>query len=294
MERPGTGVHTGRRATRLVSGVATDGATSAARVLPSRDLLERIVARATATPDIVGLLVFGSFATGTEDEHSDLDLGLYVAPDAWPGFDLRAWLAPIAAVVSVHVTEHCSIVLFRELIRAEIHLGPADLADVWPSLAGVIAYPSIERMVRLDRTGRFRSAVEPLVGRLPVRTRAELETVFLSLTDGLLVAEGCRRRGDLARAIRHLATAQTELLRLVRYRECAFDEWVAPERSLAADLSASAYERYARATAQLDGASIRVAIGRSWEWGAEIATAEGVQPFDEETVAALDARLLKG
>jgi predicted nucleotidyltransferase len=60
--------------------------------LPQRVLLERIVAHAHETAAIVGLLVFGSFATGTEDEHSDLDLGLYVADEAWPSFDLRGWL----------------------------------------------------------------------------------------------------------------------------------------------------------------------------------------------------------
>src|SRR5690349_2815823 len=180
--RDAAGVPAGSRGDLLVTAVAGTGSVDRT-ALPQRTLLERIVAHAHATPAIVGLLVFGSFATGTEDGQSDLDLGLYVADEAWPSFDLREWLEPVAAVAAVRVTEHGSIVLFRDLVRAEVHLGTPDLADVWPSLAGVIAYPSLERMVRLDRTGRFTAAVEPLIGRLPDRTHAELEDAFLGLTD---------------------------------------------------------------------------------------------------------------
>jgi predicted nucleotidyltransferase len=259
--------------------------------LPQRVLLERIVAHAQGTPAIAGLLVFGSFATGTEDKHSDLDLGLYLDEDAWPSFHLRTWLEPIAPVAGVRVTEHGSIVIFRDLLRAEIHLGPAALSDVWPTLAGVIAYPSLECMVRVDRSGRFAAAVAPLIGRLPDRTPAELEDAFLGLTDGLLVAEGCRRRGDLARALRHLGSAQVELLRLARYRQRAFTEWVAPERSLASGVGPATFERYAHATAQLDDDALRDAIARSWAWGTEIAAAEDVRPFDAATLEALDERL---
>lgn len=262
------------------------------RTSAQRTLLERIVARAQATPVIVGLLVFGSFATGTEDEHSDLDLGMYVADAAWPSFDLGSWLEPVAPVAAIRVTEHGSTVLFRNLVRAEVHLGPAGLAEVWPTLSGVIAYPRLERMVHLDRTGRFTAAVEPLIGRLPDRTPAELEDAFLGLTDGLLVAEGCRRRGDLARALRHLSTAQVELLRLARYRERAFGEWVAPERSLSTDLSPAAFERYADATAALDNGALRLAIRRSWEWAVEIAQQEGIRPYDPATMDALYDRLV--
>ena len=39
--------------------------------LPQRDLMERNVAHAQGTPAIAGLLVFGSFATGTEIEAAE-------------------------------------------------------------------------------------------------------------------------------------------------------------------------------------------------------------------------------
>ena len=255
-----------------------------------RALLERIRARAEASPEIVGLLLFGSFATGTEDGHSDLDIGLYVDDDAFATFDLRRWLRPVADVAAIYTDPYCSTVIFADLIRAEVHLGPAAAVDVWPPLAGVIAYPSLERMVLLDRTGSFSAAVAPLIGRLPERGPRDGEEEFLGLVNWLLVADACRRRGDLARALVHLASAQRHLLRLVRLAAGATNEWVAPERGLAADLSAAAYRRYASATARLEARSIRRGVARSWRWGRELASKTGVQTLDAATRAALARR----
>lgn len=263
------------------------------RAGPQRALLDRIRARAEASPEVVGLLLFGSFASGTEDEYSDLDIGLYVDDAAFATFDLRRWFEPIADVAAIHVDPYCSTVIFADLARAEVHLGPSSGADVWPPLAGVIAYPSLERMVLLDRTGAFAAAVAPLIGRLPDRGPADGNQEFLGLVNWLLVADGCGRRGDLARALAHLASAQTHLLRLARLAEGATNEWVAPERHLAADLSASSYERYAAATAWLDGTAIRRAIGRSWQWGRELAARIGGSPLADPALAALDRRLIE-
>lgn len=260
------------------------------RAQPQRALLDRILSRAEAFPEIVGVLLFGSFATATEDEHSDLDIGLYVDDAAFATFDLRRWLEPISDIAAVYVDPYCSTVIFADLIRAEIHLGPSTAAEVWPPLAGVIAYPSLEQMVLLDRTGAFAAAVAPLIGRLPDRGPADGEHEFLGFANKLLVADACRRRGDLARALADLASAHTHLLRLARLAEGATNEWVAPERGLAADLSASSYARFAATTAILDGPAVRRAIDCAWRWARELATEIGVQPFDEAATAALDRR----
>lgn len=255
-------------------------------------LLDRIRRRAEASPEIIGLLVFGSFATGTEDDYSDLDIGLYVADEAFAGFDLRTWLAPVGDVAAIHVDPYCSTVIFGDLVRAEIHLGPPAAAmEAWPPLAGVIAYPCLDRIVLLDRTGVLRAAVEPLVGRLPERGSRDGEAELLGLASGLLVADACRRRGDLAKALAQLGSAQRHVLRLARLAEGALNEWIAPERGLAADLSAAAYRRYAMATARLDARSIRRAVDRSWRWGRDLAGEIGAKPFDGPTLEALDGRL---
>jgi len=256
-----------------------------------RALLERIRARAEASPEVAGLLLFGSFAAGTEDEHSDLDIGLYIDEAAFEGFDLRRWLEPIADVAAIHVDPYCSTVIFTDLVRAEIHLGTrAAAVEAWPPLAGVIAFPSLERMVLLDRTGTIGAAVAPLIGRLPERGPADGERELLGLVNGLLVADACRRRGDLAKALAHLASAQRHLLRLARLAEGATNEWIAPERGLAADLSPATYERYAAATALLDERSIRAAVDRSWRWGRELAAEVGARPLDDAMLRALDHR----
>jgi predicted nucleotidyltransferase len=257
---------------------------------PQRALLDRIQAHAEASPEIAGLLLFGSLATGTEDEHSDLDLGLYLEDGAWATFDLRRWMEQVAPVVAVHVDEHCSTVIFADLIRAEIHLGPTSAAGVWAPLAGEIAYPSLERMVLFDRTGAFRTAVAPLIGQLPDRSRSDGEREFVGLVNWLLVADGCRRRGHLVRALVHLASAHRHLLRLARLEEEATNEWIAPERGVEVDLSSAAYARYAAATAGLEAGAVARAIEQSWRWGRELAELTGVRPIGDPALAALDRR----
>lgn len=265
--------------------------TEADRAGRQRGLLDRITRRAEASPEIVGLLLFGSFATGTEDDYSDLDLGLYVADEALATFDLRTWLAPIADVAAIHVDPYCSTVIFGDLIRAEVHLGPVAAAlAAWPPLAGVLAYPSLDRIVLLDRTGVLRAAVAPLVGRLPERGPEDGAAELLGLASDLLVVDACRRRGDLAKALVQLGSAQRHLLRLARLAEGALNEWIAPERRLVTDLSAAAYRRYAMATACLDARSIRRAVDRSWRWGRDLAREAGAAPFDAPTLEALDRR----
>lgn len=257
-----------------------------------RVLLERIRTRAEASPEVLGLLLFGSLATGTDDAHSDLDIGLYIEDGAFEAFDLRRWLRRVGQVAAIHTDPYCSTVIFADLTRAEIHLGPSSAAaEAWPPLAGVIAYPSLERMVLLDRTGQFREAVAPLIGRLPDRGVADGERALLGLANWLLVADGCRRRGDLARSLTHLGAAHPHLLRLARLAECATNEWIAPERGLAADLSPAAYARFAEATARLDAGALSSAIDRSWRWGRELATQLGSHPLAVPTLERLDQRL---
>lgn len=260
-------------------------------MLPQQALLDRIVRHAEASPEVVGLLAFGSFATGTADALSDLDLGLYVEEDAFESFDLRRWLEPVAPVAAIFVTEYCSTVLFRDLVRAEIHLGPPAAADVWPPLAGTIAFPSLERMVLLDRTGTFADRVRPLIGRLPPRTRDDGDHEFLGLANWLIAADGCWRRGELARALTFLSTAQLHLLRLARLDAGTIDEWVTPARRLERDLPAATVARYATTTAPLDGVAIGAAIEASWRWGRELARRAAGRPLDEATLADLDRRL---
>jgi hypothetical protein len=254
-------------------------------------LLDRIRALAEATPEVVGLLVLGSLATGTADEFSDLDLGLYVADEALETFDIRGWLESVAPVATIFTNEYACTVLFRDLVRAEIHFGSLAKADDWSGMAGLVAYPSLPQMVLLDRTGTLAVRVRPLAGPLPSRGAKEVDREFAALVDSLLVADACRRRGELARALAHLSSTQVPLLRLARLAEGATDEWVAPARRLERELSRSAYKRYALTTASLADDQLEHAIAAAWQWGKELAAGAAARLFDEETTRAIARRL---
>jgi len=254
-------------------------------------LLDGIRSRAEATPEVVGLLILGSLATGTADEFSDLDLGLYVEETALDAFDLRGWLEPIAPVAAMRTNAHASTVLFTNLVRAEIHFGSLDRAADWSTLAGLVAYPTFEQIILLDRTGRLADRVRPIVGRLPQRGTEDADREFLAVVDSLLVADACRRRGELARSLGALAASHAALLRLARLAEGATNEWVAPARRLEQDISGQAYERFAEATSALADGQLNGAIAAGWRWGRDLAASGGARPLDEEILRAIDRRL---
>ena len=265
---------------------------TAASGLAQQLLLDRIRALAEATPEVLGLLVLGSFATGRADEFSDLDLGLYVAAEALETFDVRRWLESVAPVATIFTNEYASTVLFRDLVRAEIHFGSLVTADDWSSMVGLVAYPSLSQVVLLDRTGTLTDRVRPLVGPSPSRGAEEADREFAALVDSLLVADACRRRGELARALARLSSSHVPLLRLARLAEEATDEWVAPARRLERELSRSAYKRYALTTASLADDQLEHAIAAAWQWGKELAAGAAARLFDEETMRALERRLV--
>ena len=90
---------------------------------------------ASADPDVVGMVVTGSFATGEADELSDVDLRVYVRPDAVE--DVCARIPDLAAaaghVVALFVAEHLgipalTIVLYEDLVHVDFDVVAADRA----------------------------------------------------------------------------------------------------------------------------------------------------------------------
>ena len=90
---------------------------------------------AFADPDVVAMVVTGSFATGGADELSDVDLRVYVRPDAVEGVvaripDLAAAGGP---VVALFLAEHLgiptlTIVLYDDLVHVDFDVIAADRA----------------------------------------------------------------------------------------------------------------------------------------------------------------------
>jgi predicted nucleotidyltransferase len=90
---------------------------------------------ASADPDVVGMVVTGSFATGEADELSDVDLRVYVRPVAVESVVAR--IPDLAAaggrVVALFVAEHLgiptlTIVLYDDLVHVDFDVVAADRA----------------------------------------------------------------------------------------------------------------------------------------------------------------------
>ena len=90
---------------------------------------------ALADPDVVAMVVTGSFATGIADELSDVDLRVYVRPDAVESVVARIpdIAAAAGSVVALFVAEHLAIptltiVLYDDLVHVDFDVVAADRA----------------------------------------------------------------------------------------------------------------------------------------------------------------------
>jgi predicted nucleotidyltransferase len=90
---------------------------------------------ALADHDVVAMVVTGSFATGEADELSDIDLRLYVRPDAVESVVARIpdLAAAAGSVVALFVAEHLAIptltiVLYDDLVHVDFDVVAADRA----------------------------------------------------------------------------------------------------------------------------------------------------------------------
>lgn len=90
---------------------------------------------ALADPDVAGMAVTGSFATGEADQLSDVDLRLYVRPDAVDAVVTRVpeLAAACGRVVAVFAAEHLgipalTIVLYHDLVHVDFDVISVDRA----------------------------------------------------------------------------------------------------------------------------------------------------------------------
>jgi predicted nucleotidyltransferase len=90
---------------------------------------------ALADPDVMAMVVTGSFATGDADELSDIDLRVYVRPDAVESVVARIpdLTAAAGRVVALFVAEHLgiptlTIVLYDDLVHVDFDVVAADRA----------------------------------------------------------------------------------------------------------------------------------------------------------------------
>jgi len=104
--------------------------------LPRHRAKAESACRAALTdPDVVAMVVTGSFATGIADELSDVDLRLYARPDAVEGVVARVpdLASAVGSVVALFVAEHLAIptltiVLYDDLVHVDFDVVAADRA----------------------------------------------------------------------------------------------------------------------------------------------------------------------
>ena len=124
-------------------------------------LIARVRALCERDPRVVSALMYGSFARGEGDEHSDVEFYVFLSAADLADLDREAWLREIAPLDACFENEYgTTVVFFEGLLRGEFHF--EDAATVprvreWRSLDGA-ADP--ERMLLVDRTGTLAGALE--------------------------------------------------------------------------------------------------------------------------------------
>ncbi len=139
-------------------------------------LLRSIVDCLRRSPDVLGLLAGGSFASDTMDEYSDLDLLVVVQPTAWPGIlerrrHLASTLGPmLGAFTGEHVGEpRLLIALYGPpLIHVDLKFLPSS------ALNDRVEDP----VVLWDRTNSLTSLLAATPGRYPAPDPQWIEDRF--------------------------------------------------------------------------------------------------------------------
>jgi lincosamide nucleotidyltransferase len=230
-------------------------------------LIERVRQVCRADLDLVAALMYGSFAAGTGDEHSDVEFWLFFRPDRLSAVDRLAWCGRVARVL-LHVRNEfgTDVVVFPGLIRGEFHFaGTGDIASLreWPARGA-----PVDAMVLLDRDGTLRSTLESVRERPEVpgdgAAAAELCGRF---ANWLLLAYHCTARGEYLRAVDALGHADRCLLWLVRLADGATGHWLTPSRAAEVELAPDVVAALRRATAAAEPDALHRALGAAWRLG---------------------------
>jgi lincosamide nucleotidyltransferase len=238
-------------------------------------------------------LMYGSFAQGKGDEHSDVEFWLFFATDLCR-VEPWTWCNEVAAVLHLVRNEFgAHVALFPGLIRGEFHFATVD------DIAAVAAWPArgapVDRMIVVDRHNRLRPVLDALPARAPApHTWSDIDPLCGRFANWLVLAHHVRRRGELLRALDALAHVHRHLLWMARLVEDDTEHWLTPSRQAEADLTPPTIEALARSTAVAEDAAIRAAILDAWlcgrSWWTRLAHRHG-QPVPQGLFAELD-RLL--
>jgi len=211
-------------------------------------------------------LMYGSFAQGTGDAHSDVEFWLFFATDL-RHVDASAWCNQVAPVLHVVRNEFgAHVAFFAGLIRGEFHFATVD------DIAAVARWPArgapVHRMIVVDRHNRLRPALESLPDSAPVpQTWAEIDALCGRFANWLVLAHHVRQRGELFRALDALTHVHRHLLWMARLVEDDTEHWLTPSRRAEAELTPPTIHTLVSSTAVAEDTAIRAAILHAWSCG---------------------------
>lgn len=229
-------------------------------------LQEQLIARVRevcgADEGLDAALMYGSFAAGEADEHSDIEFWLFFTPERLAAIDARAWCSQIAPVTYVLRNEFgAHVAFFPNLIRGEFHFANAgDIRSVvgaWPARGA-----EIERMIVVDRTGQLAPVLRSVPQRYeaPSNGPAILAEYCDPFVNWLVLAHHLLARGEYLRAWDALGHAQRYLLWMARLAEEATAHWLTPSRGAEAELAVATVTALQAATSAATADGLQVAL----------------------------------
>ncbi|MFI9381576.1 hypothetical protein [Kutzneria sp. NPDC052558] len=220
------------------------------------ELIARVREKCAGDQGLDAALMYGSFAAGEADEHSDIEFWLFFTPRRRSEVEPAVWCADIAPISHGLVNEFGTyVVFFPGLVRGEFHFVTteeiATVAD-WPARGA-----AVERMVVVDRRGALTPVLAALPGRFPTPVGTEVCDRFVNW---LVLAHHLTARGEFLRAWDALGHVQRHLVWMVRLAENATQHWLTPSRRAEAELSAEAVRELRAATAEATPESLARAL----------------------------------
>lgn len=208
------------------------------RVLFQEELIGRVREVCANDNGLDAALMYGSFAAGEADEHSDIEFWLFFTPQRRAAIDPRSWCSDIAPISYGLLNEFGSYVaFFPGLVRGEFHFATVD------EIAGVAQWPArgaaVERMLLVDRRG----ALAPVLRGLPERYVPPVDSPEVvarycdPFVNWLVLAHHLAARGEDLRAWDALGHAQRHLVWMARLAEGSTAHWLTPSRGAERELS---------------------------------------------------------
>ncbi|MFF2821096.1 hypothetical protein ACFVT9_36925 [Kitasatospora cineracea] len=266
-------------------------------MLYQEELITRVRAACEADPGLDAALMYGSFAAGEADAHSDIEFWLFFTPERRTEIDPTAWCSAITPTSYVLLNEFGShVAFFPGLVRGEFHFTTADeipTVATWPARGA-----TTDRMLLVDRSG----ALAPALDSLPLRYVPDLDSPGIiaeycdPLANWLVLTHHLTARGEHLRAWDALGHAHRHLLWMARLAENSTTHWLTPSRAAERELSPTTTAELRTATAPATPQALTTALRAATALGERlwttIAAHHGQHPptaLFAELKAALDS-----